>query len=136
MAHIWKSLVTDSKTTIDENFDLIIDDLLMQCGSRLWRSREASCLALADIFQGRKFDQVRRFLSNFILVCFILFYFFLVNCKLKFDSITYKSLLSFLSRSILNYVGFIKIHILSTHDYKLHCNIVFEEVIVSPIMSL
>jgi len=72
MAHIWKSLVTDSKTTIDENFDLIIDDLLMQCGSRLWRSREASCLALADIFQGRKFDQVRRF---FIKFYFILFYF-------------------------------------------------------------
>lgn len=109
MAHIWKSLVTDSKTTIDENFDLIIDDLLIQCGSRLWRSREASCLALADIIQGRKFDQVRRFLS----------FFFLVNCKLKFDSITYKSLLSFLNRSMLNYVGLIKIHVLSTHDYKL-----------------
>ncbi|XP_062171204.1 uncharacterized protein LOC133876988 [Alnus glutinosa] len=64
MAHIWKSLVTDSKTTIDENFDLIIDDLLMQCGSRLWRSREASCLALADIFQGRKFDQVGKYLKK------------------------------------------------------------------------
>lgn len=58
MAHIWKSLVADSKKTIDEHLDFIIEDLLGQCGSRLWRSREASCLALADIVQGRKYDQV------------------------------------------------------------------------------
>lgn len=58
MAHIWKSLVDDSKKTIDENFDLIVTDLITQSGSRLWRSREASCLALADIVQGRRFNQV------------------------------------------------------------------------------
>lgn len=58
MSHIWKSLVEDSKKTIDEYFDVIIDDLLIQSGSRLWRSREASCLALADVIQGRRFDQV------------------------------------------------------------------------------
>ena len=58
MGHIWKSIVADTKKTIDEHFDIIIDDLLVQSGSRLWRSREASCLALADIIQGRKFDQV------------------------------------------------------------------------------
>lgn len=58
MSHIWKSLVEDSKKTIDEHLDLIIDDLLIQCGSRLWRTREASCLALADIIMGRKFEQV------------------------------------------------------------------------------
>ncbi|XP_058196346.1 uncharacterized protein LOC131312529 isoform X1 [Rhododendron vialii] len=64
MAHIWKSLVADSKRTIDEHLDIIIDDLLAQCGSRLWRSREASCLALADIIQGRKFDQVGKHLKK------------------------------------------------------------------------
>ncbi|KAF6155314.1 hypothetical protein GIB67_019840 [Kingdonia uniflora] len=64
MAHIWKSLVVDSKKTIDEHLDLIFDDLLTQCGSRLWRSREASCLALADIIQGRKFDQVSKHLRR------------------------------------------------------------------------
>lgn len=58
MAHIWKSLVADPKKTIDQHLDIIIDDLTIQCGSRLWRSREASCLALADIIQGRKFEQV------------------------------------------------------------------------------
>ncbi|KAL3530047.1 hypothetical protein ACH5RR_009369 [Cinchona calisaya] len=64
MAHIWKSLVVDSKRTIDEHLDLIIDDLLVQCGSRLWRSREASSLAIADIIQGRKFDQVEKHLGK------------------------------------------------------------------------
>ena len=68
MVHIWKSLVADSKKTIDENLDLIIDDLLVQCGSRLWRSREASCLALADIIQGRKFYEVIRLLSFFLIL--------------------------------------------------------------------
>lgn len=64
MSHIWKSLVEDSKKTIDEHLDLIIDDLLIQCGSRLWRTREASCLALADIIMGRKFDQVGKHLRK------------------------------------------------------------------------
>ncbi|CAI9106154.1 OLC1v1005230C2 [Oldenlandia corymbosa var. corymbosa] len=64
MVHIWKSLVADSKKTIDEHLDLIFDDLLIQCGSRLWRSREASCLAIADIIQGRKFEQVEKHLGK------------------------------------------------------------------------
>ncbi|KAI3837921.1 hypothetical protein MKX03_019436 [Papaver bracteatum] len=64
MGHIWKSLVADPKKTIDEHLDLIFDDLLTQCGSRLWRAREASCLALADIIQGRKFDQVGKHLKR------------------------------------------------------------------------
>lgn len=65
MSHIWKSLVADSKKTIDEHLDLIFDDLLAQCGSRLWRSREASCLALADVIQGRKFHQVMSYFNPF-----------------------------------------------------------------------
>ncbi|KAL4027472.1 hypothetical protein IC575_010638 [Cucumis melo] len=70
MAHIWKSLVDDSKKTIDENLDLIITDLITQSGSRLWRSREASCLALADIIQGRKFSQVEKHLEKLWSVAF------------------------------------------------------------------
>ncbi|CAN4119744.1 unnamed protein product [Withania somnifera] len=64
MTHIWRSLIPDSKKTIDEHFDLIMDDLLSQSGSRLWRSREASCLALSDVIQGRKFDQVEKHLKR------------------------------------------------------------------------
>ncbi|KAJ9537257.1 hypothetical protein OSB04_029990 [Centaurea solstitialis] len=70
MAHIWKSLIADSKNTIDEYLDLIIEDLLGQCGSRLWRSREASCLALADLVQGRKFNQVGKHLKNIWMAAF------------------------------------------------------------------
>lgn len=70
MAHIWKALVADSKRTIDEHLDLIFEDLLSQCGSRLWRSREASCFALADVIQGRKFDQVRKHLKRLWIASF------------------------------------------------------------------
>jgi len=56
MAHIWKLIVSDPKKAIDD--DAIVEDLLVQSGSRLWRSREASCLALADIIQGRRYSQV------------------------------------------------------------------------------
>ncbi|EPS65152.1 hypothetical protein M569_09623, partial [Genlisea aurea] len=64
MAHIWKSLVADSKKAVDEHLDLIFEDLLQHSGSRLWRSREASCLALADVLQGRKFLQVKNHLGR------------------------------------------------------------------------
>lgn len=70
MAHIWKSLVADPKRTIDEHFDAIMDDLLLQCGSRLWRSRESSCLALADIVQGRRFEQIGKHLKRLWVAAF------------------------------------------------------------------
>ncbi|GAB2277082.1 hypothetical protein Dimus_011791 [Dionaea muscipula] len=70
MAQIWKSLISDSKQTIDEHLDLIIDDLLVQCGSRLWRSRESSCLALADIIQGRKFQHIGKHLKRIWIAAF------------------------------------------------------------------
>lgn len=61
MGHIWKLIVSDPKKAIDEHYDVIVEDLLVQSGSRLWRSREASCLALADIIQGRRYNQVRNY---------------------------------------------------------------------------
>ncbi|KAL6641935.1 hypothetical protein ACP70R_020116 [Stipagrostis hirtigluma subsp. patula] len=64
MAHIWKLIVEDPKKAIDEHYDVIVEDLLVQSGSRLWRSREASCLALADIIQGRRYSQVSKHLRN------------------------------------------------------------------------
>ncbi|KAG9454895.1 hypothetical protein H6P81_007799 [Aristolochia fimbriata] len=70
MGHIWRSLVADPKKTIDEHLDLILDDLLTQCGSRLWRSREASCLALSDLLQGRKFGQVSNHLRRIWIAAF------------------------------------------------------------------
>ncbi|XP_024006382.1 proteasome-associated protein ECM29 homolog isoform X1 [Eutrema salsugineum] len=70
MAHIWKALIQDPKKAVDEHLNHIFDDLLVQCGSRLWRSREASCLALADIIQGRKFDQVGEHLKRLWIAAF------------------------------------------------------------------
>ncbi|CAD6343742.1 unnamed protein product [Miscanthus lutarioriparius] len=54
----------DPKKAIDEHYDAIVEDLLVQSGSRLWRSREASCLALADIIQGRRYNQVCKHLRK------------------------------------------------------------------------
>ncbi|XP_065879858.1 uncharacterized protein [Euphorbia lathyris] len=70
MGHIWKSLVAEPSKTIDQYLDAIIDDLIIQCGSRLWRSREASCLAIADIIQGRKFEQVGKHLKKIWIAAF------------------------------------------------------------------
>lgn len=64
MGHIWRSIVAEPKKTIDEYFDPIMEDLLLQSGSRLWRSREASCLAIADLIQGRKFTQLSKHLKR------------------------------------------------------------------------
>ncbi|CAD6258403.1 unnamed protein product [Miscanthus lutarioriparius] len=64
MVHIWKLIVSDPKKAIDEHYDAIVEDLLVQSGSRLWRSREASCLALADIIQGRRYSQVCKHLRK------------------------------------------------------------------------
>nr|CAB3489010.1 unnamed protein product [Digitaria exilis] len=70
MAHIWKLIVSDPKKAIDEHYDVIVEDLLVQSGSRLWRSREASCLALADIIQGRRYSQVAKYLRKIWITAF------------------------------------------------------------------
>ncbi|KAE8655380.1 hypothetical protein F3Y22_tig00117032pilonHSYRG00254 [Hibiscus syriacus] len=70
MAHLWKALVVDPKRAIDKNLEIIFDDLLIQCGSRLWCSREELGLALADIIQSRKFDQVGKYLKKIWVVAF------------------------------------------------------------------
>ncbi|KAI5083342.1 hypothetical protein GOP47_0003085 [Adiantum capillus-veneris] len=70
MGHIWRSLVPEPKKTVDEFFNVIMDDLLLQAGSRLWRARESSCLALADILQGRRFQEVGKYLEQIWIVCF------------------------------------------------------------------
>ncbi|CAK9863286.1 unnamed protein product, partial [Sphagnum jensenii] len=70
MGHIWKSLVAEPKKTVDEYFDDIMEDLLVQAGSRLWRSRESACLALADLLQGRRFSEVGKYLERLWIMAF------------------------------------------------------------------
>ncbi|KAJ3067659.1 hypothetical protein HDU98_009138, partial [Podochytrium sp. JEL0797] len=70
MKSIWTSLVKDPKKTVDDNFDLIIADLLKGLGDRMWRTRESSCLALSDIMHGRQLAQIKPYLREIWEMCF------------------------------------------------------------------
>jgi proteasome component ECM29 len=53
MTHIWHALVDEPKQALDEHFAAVVKELLREMGGRLWRNREAACLALADLLQAR-----------------------------------------------------------------------------------
>ncbi|KAM3429868.1 hypothetical protein MY4824_008011 [Beauveria thailandica] len=61
MDDIWKSLVKDTNTTIDQHFDAIMEDLLKSILGREWRMREASCAAIAELVHGRPFVQYEKY---------------------------------------------------------------------------
>ncbi|KAJ3206273.1 hypothetical protein HDU67_008289 [Dinochytrium kinnereticum] len=70
MKSIWRSLVKEPKKTIDEHFERILADVLSGLSDRLWRTREASCLALADLIHGRELTQVESRLEEIWSLCF------------------------------------------------------------------
>lgn len=55
---IWQALVDEPRPTIDKHFDGIMAELLREMGGRLWRSRQSCCAGLADLLQGRRWEQV------------------------------------------------------------------------------
>ncbi|KAM4809917.1 proteasome adapter and scaffold protein ECM29 [Rhinophrynus dorsalis] len=57
MTSIWNALVTD-KTTVDKYLTEILQDLINNLTSNMWRIRESSCLALNDLLRGRQLDDV------------------------------------------------------------------------------
>ncbi|XP_063311357.1 proteasome adapter and scaffold protein ECM29 [Pelobates fuscus] len=57
MTSIWNALVTD-KTLVDKYLPEILQDLINNLTSNLWRIRESSCLALNDLLRGRQLDDV------------------------------------------------------------------------------
>ncbi|XP_069812868.1 proteasome adapter and scaffold protein ECM29-like, partial [Dendropsophus ebraccatus] len=57
MTSIWNALVTD-KNTVDKYLTEILQDLINNLTSNLWRIRESSCLALNDLLRGRQLDDV------------------------------------------------------------------------------
>lgn len=63
MKDIWDALVKDSNVILNTHFDAIMQDLLQNILGREWRSREASCAAIADLIQGREIDKVIFLLS-------------------------------------------------------------------------
>ncbi|NXD27831.1 ECM29 protein, partial [Spelaeornis formosus] len=57
MTSIWNALVTD-KSMVDKYMKEILEDLISNLTSNLWRIRESSCLALNDLLRGRSLDDV------------------------------------------------------------------------------
>ncbi|XP_071853904.1 proteasome adapter and scaffold protein ECM29-like [Apostichopus japonicus] len=64
MTSIWSVLVKDNKNVVDTYLKEILDDLLANMTSSLWRSRESSCRALADVIVGRNMDDVVEYLPR------------------------------------------------------------------------
>ena len=71
MNDIWKALVKDPKVVIDQNFDLIMKDLLQSILSgKEWRARQGSCAAIADLVQGTEIDKLEPYLEDIWRVAF------------------------------------------------------------------
>jgi proteasome component ECM29 len=70
MNDIWGALVKDSSTTINLYFEEILADLLKSILGKEWRTRQASCAAIADLVQGREFDKYEKHLQEIWHVAF------------------------------------------------------------------
>ncbi|XP_059409867.1 proteasome adapter and scaffold protein ECM29-like isoform X1 [Carassius carassius] len=57
MTSIWDALVTD-KTIVEKYFKEILQDVISNLTSNMWRVRESSCLALSDLIRGRQADEI------------------------------------------------------------------------------
>ncbi|KAG0371099.1 hypothetical protein BGZ54_000043 [Gamsiella multidivaricata] len=64
MTSIWRALVKEPKKAVQEYLDVIIKDLLDGMGARAWRTRESSCLAMADLLQGRSVEEIEAYLES------------------------------------------------------------------------
>ncbi|ELK24585.1 Proteasome-associated protein ECM29 like protein [Myotis davidii] len=66
MTSIWNALVTDKTTAsisdflskVDKYLKEILQDLIKNLTSSMWRVRESSCLALNDLLRGRPLDDI------------------------------------------------------------------------------
>ncbi|OQO09014.1 hypothetical protein B0A48_05905 [Cryoendolithus antarcticus] len=70
MNDIWVALVKDSSATLDKHFDAIIEDLLTNVLGKEWRTRQASCAAIADLVQGRVLEKYEPYLERIWTCCF------------------------------------------------------------------
>ncbi|XP_029470526.1 proteasome adapter and scaffold protein ECM29 isoform X2 [Rhinatrema bivittatum] len=57
MTSIWNAMVKD-KTVVDKYMAEILQDLIINLTSNVWRIRESSCLALNDLLRGRQLDDI------------------------------------------------------------------------------
>jgi proteasome component ECM29 len=70
MNDIWNALVKDSSATIDKHFDAIVEDLLTSVLGKEWRTRQASCAAIADLVSGRPMEKYEPYLERIWNSCF------------------------------------------------------------------
>ena len=63
MKSIWKSLVKDQKI-VDTLFNEIMKEVVKGMTDSMWRTREASSSALADLVRGRKLEQLEPFMGE------------------------------------------------------------------------
>ena len=70
MNDIWRALVKDPNAIIEQNFELILEDLLKSILGKEWRVREASCAAIADLVQGREVEKYEGYLEQIWSVAF------------------------------------------------------------------
>ncbi|KAL2887176.1 Proteasome component ECM29 [Ceratocystis lukuohia] len=68
MNNIWKATVKEPTAILNQHFDLIMEDLLKNIVGKEWRVREASCSAISDLIQGRKYSQYERYYSTLWVV--------------------------------------------------------------------
>jgi len=64
MNDIWKALVKDPTAVVDKHFESIMEDLLKNIVGREWRTRQASCAAVADLVQGRLLEKYEKYLNQ------------------------------------------------------------------------
>jgi proteasome component ECM29 len=64
MNDIWSALVKDPNTVIESHFENIMEDLLKNMLGREWRTRQASCAAVADLIQGRRLEKYEKYLTR------------------------------------------------------------------------
>lgn len=69
MKSLWQSLVKEPQKILDDNFDSIMDELLKHVLGREWRAREASCRAIADLVQDRKFEKYEKYMDDIWTSC-------------------------------------------------------------------
>jgi proteasome component ECM29 len=70
MNDIWSALVKDSSATVNLYFEEILADLLKSILGKEWRTRQASCAAIADLVQGREFEKYEKHLQEIWQVAF------------------------------------------------------------------
>ena len=64
MNDIWTALVKDPAATINKHFNSIVKDLFKSILGKEWRTRQASCAAVADLVQGRPLEMYEEYLDE------------------------------------------------------------------------